>query len=130
PQSKVDTERSIARHRRGIPTVILRIAGVYDDEGHSIPIVQQVRRIYEKRLESYLFLGNADHAQPFVHLEDLVDCIRRVVDARAALDAEEVFLIGETNLMSYRELQERIGLMLHGEEWPALRIPAPVAKAG
>lgn len=130
PQSKIDTEATIERHRRGIPTVILRIAGVYDDDGHSIPIVQQIRRIYEKRLESYLFPGNADHAQPFVHLDDLVDCIHRVVDARRDLDPQEVFLIGETDLMSYRDLQERIGLMLHGEEWPALRIPAVVAKAG
>jgi nucleoside-diphosphate-sugar epimerase len=32
--------------------------------------------------------------------------------------------------MSYGELQEEIGQHLHGREWPTLRIPKFVAKAG
>jgi nucleoside-diphosphate-sugar epimerase len=41
-----------------------------------------------------------------------------------------VFLIAEPELMSYEELQDRIGDLLHGFEWPTLRIPKSVAKAG
>jgi hypothetical protein len=55
---------------------------------------------------------------------------KRVIAARQRLGPEEVFLVAEPDVMSYAELQERIGLMLHGEEWPTLRIPAPLAKAG
>jgi hypothetical protein len=32
--------------------------------------------------------------------------------------------------MSYDELQEEIGRLLHGKEWPTIRIPKAVAKAG
>jgi len=45
PESKVKTERVIHAGRGKIPIVILRIAGVYDDLCHSIPLAQQMQRI-------------------------------------------------------------------------------------
>ena len=38
PQSKVRTEQLIREERGGIPAVLLRISGVYDDLCHSIPL--------------------------------------------------------------------------------------------
>ena len=32
--------------------------------------------------------------------------------------------------MSYSELQEQLGELIHGAEWPTIRIPKAVAKAG
>jgi nucleoside-diphosphate-sugar epimerase len=130
PRSKIEAERVIAQERGRIPTVILRIAGVYDNECHSIPIAQQISRIYEKQLVSYFFPGDADHGQAFVHLDDLVDCFQKVVELRRELDPHEVFLVAEPDVMSYEELQERIGELIHGEEWPAIRIPKAMAKVG
>jgi nucleoside-diphosphate-sugar epimerase len=49
---------------------------------------------------------------------------------REALESWEVFLIGEPELLSYGELQDRIGELVHGRQWPTLRIPAPIARAG
>ena len=40
------------------------------------------------------------------------------------------FLVAEPDVMSYAELQDQIGELVHGVEWPALRIPKLVAKAG
>jgi nucleoside-diphosphate-sugar epimerase len=39
-------------------------------------------------------------------------------------------VIGEEDVMSYEELQDEIGKMVHGTEWPTIRIPKTVAKAG
>jgi nucleoside-diphosphate-sugar epimerase len=33
-------------------------------------------------------------------------------------------------VMSYAELQDRIGELLHGREWPTIRIPKAAAKVG
>jgi nucleoside-diphosphate-sugar epimerase len=110
--------------------VILRIAGVYDENCHSIPIAQQISRIYEKRLESYFFPGDAGHGQAFVHLKDLVDCFDKVVELRHELNTHEVFMIAEPDVMSYAELQDQIGELIHAQEWPTIRIPKVVAKAG
>jgi nucleoside-diphosphate-sugar epimerase len=130
PRSKLETERVIRQERGAIPAVVLRIAGVYDEECHSIPLAQQIARIYEKRIESYFFPGDADHGQAFVHLDDLADLFQRVVEMRNELGSHEIFLIAEPDVMSYDELQEQIGELIHGEEWPAIRIPKVVAKAG
>jgi dihydroflavonol-4-reductase len=130
PQSKLRAEEVIHEQRGEIPTVILRIAGVYDEQCHSLPVSQQIARIYEKQLESFVFPGDTSHGQALVHLEDLVECFELAVEHRSQLDDEEMFLIAEPDVMSYDELQDRIGELIHGNEWPTLRIPKVVAKAG
>jgi len=129
PRSKIEAEQLIRQERGNIPTVILRIAGVYDDDGHSIPIAQHISRIYEKKFESYFFPGDRDHGQAFVHLDDLITCIQRVVRLRGELK-NEIFLIAEPDVMSYEELQDTLGELIHGKEWLTIRIPKVVAKAG
>ena len=129
PRSKIEAEQLIRQERGEIPTVILRIAGVYDEDCHSIPIAQQISRIYEKKLESHFFPGDSSHGQAFVHLDDLIACLQRVVGLRQRLN-NELFLIAEPDVISYAELQDELGKLIHGEEWTTVRIPKVVAKAG
>ena len=131
PQSKVEAEQVILEHRGNIPQVLVaRIAGVYDEEGHSLPVGQQIARIFEKTLESHVFPGNTTHGQALVHLDDLTDFVRKAIERRRELAPEEMFLVAEPDVMSYAELQDRIGEGLHGHEWTTIRIPKVVAKAG
>ncbi|HUE82006.1 MAG TPA: NAD(P)-dependent oxidoreductase [Pyrinomonadaceae bacterium] len=129
PRSKIKTEQLIRQEHGDIPTVILRIAGVYDEDCHSLPMAQHISRIYEKKLESHFFPGDASHGQAFVHLDDLIDCLRKVIARRFDL-GQQIFLIAEPEVMSYAELQEQLGELIHGEEWSTIRIPKVVAKAG
>lgn len=130
PRSKLEAEKVLREHRGRIPVVILRMAGVYDDACHSLPIGQHIRRIYERQLEGYVYPGDPARGQPFVHLEDLVACLHRAILVRRELGMLETFLVGEPDVMSYGELQERLGQLIHGQAWPTLRIPKPMAKAG
>ena len=129
PRSKIEAEQLIRQERGDIPTVILRIAGVYDEDCHSIPIAQHISRIYEKKFESYFFPGDSDHGQAFVHLDDLINCFQKVVELRGELK-NEIFLIAEPDVMSYAELQDTLGELIHGKEWPTIRIPKVMAKLG
>ena len=130
PKSKLATEKVIREERGAIPAVILRIGGVYNEDGHTVPIAQQIARIYEKQFESYFFPGDPSAGQAFVHLDDLVDLVHRVIERRAQLDPYAVFLVAEPDLVTYDELQDIIGEEIHGKEWPTIRIPAIVAKMG
>jgi nucleoside-diphosphate-sugar epimerase len=130
PKSKLETERLIQREHGPIPAVILRIAGVYDEDCHTVPIAQQIYRITVQDFESYFFPGDPESGQAYVHLSDLVGCIRRVVARRKALGPYEVFLVAEPEKMSYEALQDAIGELVHGREWPTIRVPKAVAKAG
>lgn len=130
PQSKLAAERVIHEERGDVSVVVLRIAGVYDEMCHSLPISQQISRIRQRNFESHVFPGHTDHGQALVHLDDLIDCFRRVVDRRKDLGEEELFLVAEPDVMTYSNLQDRIGELLFGDEWTTIEIPKWVAKAG
>jgi len=130
PKSKVATEELILRERGDAPVVFLRIAGVYDDGCHSIPIAHQVKRIYERRFISRIFSGDITHGAAFVHMEDMVQALVLAVEHRKELPQVTTLLIGEPDTLSYDELQRTISRRLHGKEWRTYPIPKALAKVG
>lgn len=133
PESKVRAEQLIREERGDIRAVLLRIAGVYGDRCHSIPLAHQIQRIYERQFTSRIYTGSTSHGQSFLHLDDLVDAIELVVERRAALPPELPLLLGEAEALSYDELQHTLARLIHGEDWETLEVPgplAPLAKAG
>jgi nucleoside-diphosphate-sugar epimerase/uncharacterized membrane protein len=130
PASKIETEKLLREGRGAVPLVIVRPAGVYDDQCHSVFLARQIGRIYERRLKSHLYPGALDRGQAALHLEDLLDALERIVDRRRDLPPESVFLLGESDVVPYGELQNEIGRLLHGEEWTTWTIPAALARTG
>ncbi len=130
PESKARTEEVIRTERGKIPTVILRLAGVYDDDCHSPPLANQIQRIYERQLSGHLYSGETSHGQSFLHMDDVVDAIELAVERRTALPAESVALIGEPETLSYDELQHSFARLIHGESWETHNVPGPIAKTG
>ena len=105
PLSKLKTEKIIHTKRGNIPAVILRIVGCYDDECHSIPISNQIQRIYEKQFQSKVFPGNLKAGAPFMHLSDLTDVIALTVEKRKEIPPDLTLLIGEGKTLSVDQLQ-------------------------
>jgi len=80
-----------------------------------------------------IYSGSTAHGQSFLHLEDLLDAIERVVERRAKLPAEVPILLGEPEPLTYDELQHTLARLLLGKEMKTLEVPdalAPLAKAG
>jgi nucleoside-diphosphate-sugar epimerase len=130
PLSKVKTEKAIHQLRGKMSTVILRIAGVYDDHCHSIPISHQIQRIYENQLEAHVFSGNIHHGAAFLHMDDLIDAIERAVKMRKELPPELTLLIGEPQTLSYDQLQRKISYLVRGKAIKTFRVPKLIAKMG
>ncbi len=130
PISKVKTEKMMREKRGKIPIVMLRVAGVYDDQCHSIPISHQIQRIYEKQINSRFFPGDLTHGASFVHMDDLVDAILLCIEKRKALPPETVLLIGEPKTLSTDDLQKKISKILFDKEIHTYRIPQWVAVIG
>lgn len=130
PLSKVKTEAMIHKERGKISTVNLRIAGVYDDRCHSIPLSNQMQRIIENQLESHVFAGNITHGAAFIHMDDLIEAISMCVEKRKTLPPELTLLIGEDTTFSYDQLQRLMQKLIHGREWKTWSVPKPIAKIG
>ena len=131
PESKVEAERAILAERGGMKAALLRIAGVYDNQCHSLPLANQMQRIYERRLTGKVYPGDIHRGQVFVHFEDVMDLIRRVVERRGDLADELTLLVGEDETLSYDELQRMFAWLIHGDaDWDTAQIPKAIAKTG
>lgn len=130
PESKAKAEEMLRKRHGDIPVVFLRIAGVYDDLGHSPFIAQQVARIYEHRLIAHLYPGMLCTGQSFLHIDDLAEAIARLIDRRGQAPSEFPLLVGESEALGYGEVQNVIGEAMHGADWDTIRVPMGVAKAG
>lgn len=130
PRSKVETEELIRKEHGNIPYLVLRIAGVYDDHCHSIPLSRQIQRIYENQFEGRLFSGDLTHGAAFIHMDDLIEALWVAVQKRKTLPHELVLLIGEEETLSYDDLQKEMAKLIHGKDWKTWRVPKPLAKLG
>ncbi|MCH9609982.1 MAG: ADP-L-glycero-D-manno-heptose-6-epimerase [Chlamydiales bacterium] len=130
PLSKVLTEKVIEEERGNIPTVVLRISGVYDDDCHSIPISNQIQRIYENQVNAHLFAGDMSHGADFMHNDDLANCLIQCVHKRKELPKQTTLLVGEGQTLSYAQLQDQISHELFGHGIKTLPLPKPLCKFG
>jgi nucleoside-diphosphate-sugar epimerase/uncharacterized membrane protein len=130
PASKIATERLLHEQHADVPLVVVRPSGVYDDGGHAAFLAEQISRIYERSWQGHVYPGDAQTGQPFLHLEDLVDALVRIVDRRQSLPPELTLLLAETETPSFGALQHAIGCLVYGEQWKTVKIPPVVARVG
>ncbi|MGP9800259.1 vitamin K epoxide reductase family protein [Rheinheimera sp. NSM] len=131
PQSKAATEEVIRQCRNGIPCTFLHLAGIYSDDSAVPTLSHQMARIYEHDLKSHLYAGDLNAGQSFIHQDDMTEVFRRCVERRNELPEDCTILAGEPEVLSYSELQNQLGKLIHGEQtWRTISLPQPVAQAG
>ncbi len=128
--SKIRTEQLLREQHWDIPIVLVRPAGVYDDRGRSAFLAQQIARIYERQLSSHFYPGDVATGQPFLHLDDLVDALVRIVERRAQLPPDLPLLLAEQDAPSFDRLQHELGCLIHGEAWTTHEVPRTLAQTG
>jgi nucleoside-diphosphate-sugar epimerase len=91
----------------------------------------QIRRIHEHSLLSHVFPGDQSHGQSFLHMDDLVEALYLCIQRRKVLPLETTLLLGEPDVVSFADLQNEFGRLLHGrEDWWTVPVPKPFAKLG
>ncbi|MEO8409436.1 MAG: NAD-dependent epimerase/dehydratase family protein [Propionivibrio sp.] len=128
--SKIRTEELLREQHGKIPLVILRPAGIYDDHCHATFLAHQIARIHQRQMTSRVYPGDLQAGQPLLHLDDLCDALRRVVERRHDLPEETTLLLGESEVLSFGEIQKIAGNLIHDEDWQTRSIPAAMAASG
>lgn len=129
-RSKLRAEEALRRLRGDIPLVVLRLANVYDDTTHHPVLAQQVRRVFERDPTAGFFPGDPARGQSYLHAEDLLDAVDRIIDRRRELPGDVTFLLGEPGATPYEAIQRELGRLLRGAELPTRRVPKALAKLG
>ena len=131
PKSKAAAEAVVREERGHIPSVVLRLAGVYDTQTMVPTLARQLARIYERDLQSHLYSGSTLVGQSALHREDMLAALRLAVDRREQLPTGCEILIGEADAIGYEVLQDSLGGLMHGSKtWLTVRVPKPLAAAG
>jgi hypothetical protein len=91
------------------------------------------------REEAYIALGADSFVNPQM-IAVIVDSVPGVESRAWQVEPGGVFgitpgpetelLIGEPETLSYEELQQQMGELIHGREWPTIQVPAVAAKVG
>ncbi|MBA2239335.1 MAG: NAD(P)-dependent oxidoreductase, partial [Lysobacter sp.] len=130
PKSKAAAEEVVVE-KASFPHVLLRLAGVYDDESVVPTLGHQISRIYERDMQSHLYAGDVTAGQAMLHKTDMIDAFVRCIDRRDRLPPSLPLLVGENEGVGYQDLQEELGQLIHGEEeWTTVKVPGPIAKLG
>jgi nucleoside-diphosphate-sugar epimerase/uncharacterized membrane protein len=130
PQSKLETESVVTHEHGAIPYVLLRIAGVYSQVVQPPTLAHQISWIFERQFKGRVFPGETSHGQSFIHIDDLADAVVRTIQRRGSLPPDLKLLVGEPTTLSYAALQNRLGTLIHGEQWETETVPKPLAKLG
>lgn len=130
PQSKARTEAVIKAHHGHIPYLILRLAGLYNDEICVPTLAHQIARTYERQLKSHLYAGDLKAGQAFIHESDLMVLFQKAIEQRTQLPKQSIILAGESETIGYETLQTIISDCIHEETLEIISIPPSVAKAG
>ena len=129
-ESKIKAEKLIREQHGELCTVVVRPAGVSDDAGHAVFLAPQIARIHQRTPHGRVYPGNLDTGQPYLHIDDLVDALLRIVERRKDLPPELPLLLAEVETLTFRELQQAIGCLVHGEQWTTIKIPHALARVG
>lgn len=131
PESKAKGEAAIREEHGRIPYVLLRLAGLYDEQTSVPTLANQIARIHVRDFQSHFYSGSTIVGQSMVHREDMLDAFRRTIDRRRDIASGTAILIGEPEAMGYEALQDELGYLIHGvEDWPTLRLPKAAAAVG
>ena len=101
PKSKAAAEEVIRAEHGEIPYVLLHLAGLYDEKTSVPTLANQIARIYERDVQSFLYSGSTLVGQAMIHRDDMLDAFRRTVDRRASLPTDAVILVGEERAIGY-----------------------------
>lgn len=130
PESKLETEK-VVRLEATMPFTILRLAGLYNSQTAVPTLANQIARIYEEDLKSYLYSGDTQAGQAFLHQKDMEKAFLLTVERRSELPEASIILIGEEECVCYEDLQNQLGELIHGEKkWQTITVPPMIAKFG
>ena len=128
PKAMLQAEEYLQSHHADMPLVLLRQGVGYDEFCHTFLLAREIQKIYEKQSSALFFPGNLNHANSYIHFDDVADAIWLTVQRRYSLPKEMSIIVSGPEVVTYAELKKVIGLLCYGEGVEAWTIPKWAAK--
>ncbi|MCP4748074.1 MAG: NAD(P)-dependent oxidoreductase [Desulfobacteraceae bacterium] len=128
PKSKAMGEKLLMEHSDRVPVVVLRIGGVFTD-WCELPPLYSVMKLWSKPVIGRMIPGEGNSGFPYIHRQDIVRIVRRIVEKNTSLDRFETLLASHSGCTYHKELFPIIRSQyskLYSTK--PLSIPLPLAK--
>jgi nucleoside-diphosphate-sugar epimerase len=103
PKSKALGEQCLMQNAHRVPVVILRIGGVFSDWCELPPLFSLIT-LWSQPFVGRVMPGRGEAGFPYIHREDLVAAVRRIVEKDAALKPLETLLAAHPGCTRQKEL--------------------------
>ena len=103
-KSKTLGERLFAERAEELPVVVLRLGGVFSDWCELPPLASLMQLWCRRGPLGRCLPGSGAAGFPYIHREELVRAVRRVIERNNLLDRHEVLFIAEDGCTCHREL--------------------------
>jgi len=107
-KSKAIGERIVRRAAGRLPSITLRIGGVFSDWCELPPLYSLIEMWTGRSPLSRVVAGAGNSGIPYLHRDDLLQLVRRCIERHEDLASHEVFLASQHGTVRHRELFEII----------------------
>ena len=124
-QIQAEGEKLLARHAGRLPSVVLRIGGVFSDWCELPPLCSLVKQWKQPGILGRLMPGRGESGFPFIHRKDLVSAVRRIVEIEERLEKYQVLFASPDTHTSYRQLFSAVRSYVPNATFgPPINVPA------
>jgi nucleoside-diphosphate-sugar epimerase len=103
-RSKTIGESLLARYSDRMPTLALRIGGVFSDWCELPPLYSLMKLWSRPHLMGRMIPGRGMSGFPYIHRRDLVGCVRRIIQRSADLAPSEILFASPPGCTTHNEL--------------------------
>jgi len=102
--SKAMSEKTIAEASDRLPSIVLRIGGVFSDWCELPPLCSLIKLWGVRAPLSRIIVGRGESGMPYLHRVDWVRLVRSCIERHRSIKPHEVFLASQHGAVSHMEL--------------------------
>jgi nucleoside-diphosphate-sugar epimerase len=103
-RSKTIGESLLARYSERVPTLALRIGGVFSDWCELPPLYSLIELWSRPHMMGRMIPGHGTFGFPYIHRRDLVQCVRRIIERHHCLARSEILFASPPGCTTHNEL--------------------------
>lgn len=126
-RSKKAGEELVRKYSEYFPCSILRFAAVYSDWCEFAPLYKFLSTWLSRKLDSRIIGGKGKSAVPYIHIQDLCNCLKAVFKQSDHLSRCQVYNASPDGSVTHRELFEIATRYYFGESIKPIGIPKIIA---
>lgn len=129
-KTKAIGERMLGEYSDAFPSVIVRFAALFSDWCEYPPLYMFLRTWLSRAWNNRVLGGRGKSAIPYLHVDDAVGLLARVLNKRRILKNGEILIASPDGAVSHRQLYVEATQYYHEDARPPIHIPKPFILPG